>query len=582
VKTVLAKFALRKAIGLYLGEHEVAVSKVAATPLGPVELASHCEACQPEEVPAVVERLLMPLWAGRHHPPVAVAVPSSKIFFGTRLARTAGEANPETVLQRALCSPNVRVEDLTMDLVKGTVNKSPIASVAACRKKYISGVIATLTQLGVRAHRTEPSPCPLVRLAAEQHRFPRSSKTVLRVFLNEAQGLAVVVSGGMPLAWRSFVLPHGSERPAIVSAVRTLITVNRHYGVQSAMDYVVVHGRADLHERLQHEELPSEVGIRMVWYEGPALAGGAVAFGLALGCLAQNAVAFDLSRALKPPPSIWDIFPWGELAFEIVLVAGMAGWFGTRVMALQGAYTKIRTESGQYECLASRDTTKLDADKKDLKGKIDAVRRFLESRSLWSAYTHDISTRLPSTGLLSVCDGSCDLDTGRGQSNRSFVLRVKLPMNQDGSTSREIDRFLASLRTDPVLHRDFTSVELGDIKQGGGRRGGAAETSFAILCSSHGGKGPATAPARNDAATAGNDGKEPGKKAQHKRARGSNGQGTKEQSKQEQSKQEPAKQEQSKQEPAKQDPAKQEQSKQQPALGHSERNEESRLTSGGG
>ena len=133
-------------------------------------------------------------------------------------------------------------------------------------------------------------------------------------------------------------------------------------------------------------------------------------------------------------------------------------------------------------------------------------------------------------------------------------------MNQDGSTLREIDRFLALTSTDPVLHRDFASVELGDIKQGGGRRGGAAETSFAILCSSHGGKGPVAASTCNDAATAGNDSKEPGEKAQNKRARGSSGQGTKEQSKQERSKPEPAKQEQ-----PKPDPAKQEQPKPDPA-----------------
>ena len=119
-------------------------------------------------------------------------------------------------------------------------------------------------------------------------------------------------------------------------------------------------------------------------------------------------MAFDLSRALKPPPSIWDIFPWGELAFEIVLVAGMAGWFGTRVMALQDAYTKIRTESGQHECLASRDTTKLDADKKDLKGKIDAVRRFLESRSLWSAYT---PTSRPACRARDCCRSAMDRAT---------------------------------------------------------------------------------------------------------------------------------------------------------------------------
>jgi hypothetical protein len=116
VRALLAKLAFHKAVGLYLGEHEVAISKVASTPVGPIELFSHCEPCQPQDLPAVVERLLMPLWQGRHHPPVAVGVPTSKIFFGTRLARTLGDAAPEAVLQKALCSPNIRVDDLTTDL----------------------------------------------------------------------------------------------------------------------------------------------------------------------------------------------------------------------------------------------------------------------------------------------------------------------------------------------------------------------------------------------------------------------------------------------------------------------------------
>ena len=58
MKSLLARIAVHKAVGLYLGEHEIAVSKVAATPLGPVELASSSEPCTPEDLPAVIERLL--------------------------------------------------------------------------------------------------------------------------------------------------------------------------------------------------------------------------------------------------------------------------------------------------------------------------------------------------------------------------------------------------------------------------------------------------------------------------------------------------------------------------------------------
>ena len=67
------------------------------------------------------------------------------------------------------------------------------------------------------------------------------------------------------------------------------------------------------------------MGTRVVWHDGPALENAAMAQGLALGSLAQGLQAFDLSRALKPRPSIREIFPWGELAFELLMIATLGG-----------------------------------------------------------------------------------------------------------------------------------------------------------------------------------------------------------------------------------------------------------------
>ena len=112
----------------------------------------------------------------------------------------------------------------------------------------MAGIVATLIEMGHRPYRSEPSPCALVRLAAQQHHFPRRSKTVLCVFLNATQGLAVVVAGGMPLAWRNFLLPAHAEGPAILSAARTLRTQHSYYGIESALDFAILYGRGDLQE----------------------------------------------------------------------------------------------------------------------------------------------------------------------------------------------------------------------------------------------------------------------------------------------------------------------------------------------
>lgn len=94
------------------------------------------------------------------------------------------------MLQKAFSSPNIRIDDLTVDLLKSEVNKLPVASVAACRKKYMAGVIAILNQLRVRPFCAEPEACALVRVAAQQGRFPRRAKT------------ACAYSSMQPTGWR--------------------------------------------------------------------------------------------------------------------------------------------------------------------------------------------------------------------------------------------------------------------------------------------------------------------------------------------------------------------------------------------
>ena len=211
------------------------------------------------------------------------------------------------------------------------------------------------------------------------------------VFLNASQGLAVVVAGGMPLAWRNFVLPAHGEGPAILSAARTLRTQHSYYGIESSLDFAILYGRGDLKERLQQEEFPTNLGTRVIWHDGPALDNAAMAQGVALGCLAQGIKAFDLSRALKPRASIREIFPWGELAVEMLLIAAMGVILGVRSMMLNDAYAAVGWKA-RHACLKSADQGKLEKQKKGLAEKVDAVQKFLSTRILWSAYAQDLST----------------------------------------------------------------------------------------------------------------------------------------------------------------------------------------------
>ncbi len=486
MRSLTSKIALHKAVGLCLGEREVTVSEVAAGPLGPMEVASASSTYADEDLGATIQRLLKPFLAQRKRMPVAVGLPNSRLFFASRPAAASGETiAPEAVLQKALCSPNVCIDDLSVEMLSGTVGKTPVRSVAACKKKYLSVVIAVLEQLGVRPVRSEPSSLALLRLAARRHRAPRRAKTLLRVFLGDDLGLAVLLSGTLVLAWRQFALPAGEEGDAMLATIRALGTQHRHYGVQSPLDCVMVHGRADLHERLHEVQFASKLDARVIWCDDPPLDGRSTAFGLALGCLAQKAKTFDLSRTMKTRASIREIFPWWDLAYAVMLVICMGMALEAHSVQLDDACVAAQAKSSDHKCLASADARQLEKETKELETKVEAVRLFVGTRILWTAYTRDVSVRLPTDALLVMFEGINDLNTGgRGSRalGKSLQLRAMVPCGPDGSTPRDIDVFLDALRNHPLLKRDFPSVELADIKRSKPVGMDTPVATFSIVC----------------------------------------------------------------------------------------------------
>lgn len=484
MKTLLAKLAVHKAVGLYLGEREVAVSQVAATFFGPVETAAAVVPCTVNNWADVADELLRPFIKRNRRLSVSIGLPNSRLFFHSRFVANRATPTPESILQQALASPNIGVEDLTVDLLQTNLDKASIASLAVCRKKYMSVLMMTLEAMRIRPLRAEPCPCALVRAAATQHPFPRRAKMLLCIFLQDDLGLATLVCDGLPLAWKDFSLPAGGEGAAIISAARTLRIQQRLHGIELAPTYAIIYGRPDLEERLVAEEFPSQMETRVLWKAGPVLGPASIAYGLALGGLSQDAKAFDLSRLLKPRPSIWEIFPWSELAFTTALV-GCAGLFlGAHAAKLDDSYARATAEASRYKCLGSVEPSKLDPEAKALGKKIDAVRTFCQTRILWSNYTADLAARLPEGATIENIEARNALQVDRkgGGGKQHFAVRARAPLADDGSTPRNIDAFLTALRNDPIIQRDFSSAELTGIKQSASLNNSERSAAFGIVC----------------------------------------------------------------------------------------------------
>jgi hypothetical protein len=488
VRSLLARIAIKKAIGLYVGEQQITACQVASTPLGPVQIACHSERYEPDQLSDTIVRLLKPMLGGRKRgPQVAIGLPAPRVFFSTRPIRTThSDASAQALLHEVLQSPNICIDDMLVEVIKADSGKRKLASIVSCRKKYMTGLLETLEGCGVRPFRAEPAPCALLRAAAEHRRTPRRSKIALRIFLGDRQGLAVVTAGALTVLWRFFNWASEGEAAAICSAVRSVGALIGHCGIDSPLDVVMIHGRSDLRAGVESEEFRRQVAVPIMWSGGPELNDAAVAFGLALGCLGQQPLdAFDLSRSLKPRVSIWDIFPWVEVAVQIAMVVCMGLFLWMRSQSIEKALEPVKAQYAKRAWLSSMPQAEIQKERQDLEQRVEAIRKFVATRIIWTAYTHDISSRLPADATMTMFQGLCELETsGKNviKPKKAFTIRASAPIAQDGSTPKEIDRFLTALRGNALLKRDFPIVDLADIKWYQPNITAPANALFTVIC----------------------------------------------------------------------------------------------------
>ncbi len=495
MKSLLGKICLPRAIGLYIDDASVTLSHVVATPFGLVETDGRTESVGVDELPAVLERLLAPLrgWRGFRRVPVAIGLPAGRTYFSTRpisrqaFAASESELSPQVLLREALRSSKVSVGEMVVDVAKTEPDKRPVAGIVSCDKKYLAGLLDPLQECGVRPFRAEPAPCALLRAAAHQHNTRKGDKVVLRLFLCDNHVLGILVVGNLPIVWRQASLPYGDEPAAILSLSRALLTVSKDCGIDSPLDAVMLHGRPELPCPLEVDWLQEQLGVPVRWCDEPPLDDSQVAFGLALGCLKHDKHAFDLSQTLKSRASILEVFPWREASLQTALLVLMALLLFDRWCALSGSCESVRTQNAQHAWMESLDDPQLEKEKKELGEKVEAVHKFLDTRTVWTSCQRELSACIPDNVYFTAFKGVCSMESGgkkkRKGKKKSLVLDGAVSIPEDGLTPHEIDRFLNTLREHPMLKRDFPNVRLTKLKQVAGKRNQRPLALLTVVCS---------------------------------------------------------------------------------------------------
>ena len=278
--------------------------------------------------------------------------------------------------------------------------------------------------------------------------------------------------------WHTFELPAGGEIGAALAAYSTLWMMGRHARITLPIDTVVIHGRPDLVlTEQQKEAFGPRTGAKLFRADLPAYDLAATALGLALANPLADNTGLNLARTLKPPVTIRDIFPYGELVAHTALMMavslfliGMATESNHRLASLSGVLKS-------FPWLKNQDQAKLDAEKKTVQEKMKAISAFRDTRVKWSGTLRKIAAAMPESTLITALAGDSEIEAGsgmgRGKSKKKLVVSFETPLAGNGSLPPEIDEFLATLRADVTLKRHFPLIEVTGFRANSVKPGAA-------------------------------------------------------------------------------------------------------------
>jgi hypothetical protein len=484
---------LRRSIGFSIDEKRIAVSVVATTPIGRKEVFRDTQTLGSEPAQAIVGRMLDPwIKSRRGNKPkvgvwVQVGVPESQVFQAV-VPIISANANvpPQTYFLEAVQATNVRAEERIIDLLKVELNKHPMACVAASSRGVITSTIEIMDALGTRIARAEPDPAALCPAGAFYSKTPRGSKLTARFFLGGQRAIGVLAARAQPLFWHTFDLPTGEESTAILAANSTLWMLGRDSRINLSIDTVIVHGRPDIELMRDPEQFRQRTGARLIRCEQPHYDAPAAALGAALANPLADETGHDLARTLKPPVSLRDIFPWGELVLHGILLGAFSLFMHGTAAESTARLKAVLTQLTSFSWLKNQDQSKLEAEKKALQGKLKVLEAFRGNRVGWSVILRTVAAAEPENSTISGLTGEAEVEStskaGMTKPKKQLIVNFATPMSEGGSLPREIDGFLTALRDEPMFKRHFPLIEVSGLKANPPKRGEKQFASYSIVC----------------------------------------------------------------------------------------------------
>jgi hypothetical protein len=479
-----AKLCLSRAIGVYIGKSRVTLTEVGTTIRGSTILAQSSEAIDDVGPAAALKKLLTDHLTPRElrSIPVRLGLRPQQTFFMTCTGNFGPQDEPSLDKLFAACgaSAELKAETMAADFVKPGKVKMATGqawNVGTCRKSLAEELFSAVQDIGVKEVRLQPAALCLLHTVRRQDRKRKGWNVAIHVFLNDSVGLAVLAVSGLTVLWREFALASEDRVKGISSAVRVVRCHAWSLLQRPNVDGVIVHGPAGAS---LVDGFDGDIGIPIVVAEEDGLSEARFSHGLAQAARSEELPPFDLFRSLRSAPTILSMFPWKRAGCVVVAAVVMTFLMWNKVTAMNRQYEQLRRQNAERQWTQDKRTGEIKNERKQLMSEVSAVSKFVSTRVIWSNYLRDLPTRVPSNAGLSNLGGFCELkETSKKQASRrtkkSLTLRGMTRFAKGQAAPEEIDAFLESLRNVDLLKKDFSQVQLAEIRW---RREGSSEVAM--------------------------------------------------------------------------------------------------------
>ena len=462
-----------------------------------VEPTGECALATADEALPVLARVLQAHIAA-HGPrsPIVIGIAPERTYIASVSDASEEElAVPATMLARRGFFRGGSIESLAVDVI-GT--DGGLTAVAACSRDWIKKITQICIDAGALVVRIEPTVVTLARGAhvAARASTPRPGvrEHFIHLVATESSRLALWTRGAQLLACRSL---HASADRSVemdVSECHTAVRGLEIYGEQRLgspqRPAIAVHGgatdgavAAGLRAQLSSQ---SPADVRHI--ERPTIGARDLALLVARSARGPQRAQVDLGRAFWPPAALFELIPQREAAVLAIAALGLTAWMWWGVFDVQVRASLIERQNKLDHTLASGTDATLRAEKAQLDLEVGGVRRFVNTRRLWTPCLNEISTRVPATASLEGITGQEELTTGlsRQDKNAKRQLVVDFVTNYpaDSSVPPEANDALRLLRSSPVISKSYPVTELASMRldRTKASKDAIEKAKFSVMC----------------------------------------------------------------------------------------------------